>query len=132
MNLPQPLQRCSCMAWALTLSQKGAVTGSATGSGFCAVLVPVISSGPPEDGGAGRGEDPAGAVDDRQLRVLDLPLALVDVVVAQLAHRLDDREDAVHAGVVVGEAPAVGVHREGAARRGALPADERAPLALLA
>ena len=44
---------------------------------------------------------------------------------AQLAHGFDDREDAVHAGVRVRQAAAVGVHREVAARRGALAGRRR-------
>src|SRR5579875_1199620 len=146
------------MPCAFRLSQKGWVTGSGFGSGLLGALMiarysfyrphpltpsPVIGRGgthgdgtsslrSAEDGGTGRREDAAGAVDDRQLAVRHLPDPLIGVVVAQLPDTLDDGEHPVHTRMVVGETAAVGIHREGAARRGALAADEVAALALLA
>ena len=63
-------------------------------------------------------------------------LALGDLALAafaaELAGGFDEEEHAVHAGVGVGEAAAVGVHREVAAGGGALAGDEGAAFAGLA
>ena len=76
-----------------------------------------------------RREHAAVAVRDGDVRVGDLALA---ALAAQLAHRLDEREQAVHARVAVRQAAAVGVQRGVAARRDAPAGDERAALALRA
>src|SRR3990170_4551922 len=82
-----------------------------------------------EDEGAGGGEGAAGAVDAGELRVRDLAVA---ALAAELADGFDEEEDAVHAGVGVGEAAAVGVEGEVAAGGGALAGDEGAAFAGLA
>ena len=63
---------------------------------------------------------------ERDPRVGHLPRPALP---AQLTDGLDEREHPVHAAVGVGEAPAVGVHREFPAGRGALPRDEGPALA---
>ncbi len=76
-----------------------------------------------EDECAGGGEGAAGAVDTGQPGAGDLALA---ALAAELAHGLDEEEDAVHTGVGVGEAAAVGVEGEVAA--GAVrPPDTKGP-----
>src|SRR5262250_502065 len=70
--------------------------------------------------------DAAGPVTDADLGVRYLARP---AFATQLARGLDDREDAVHPGVGVRQTPAVGVHREVAAGRGALSGDERPALA---
>ncbi len=51
---------------------------------------------------------------------------------AQLPHRLDQQEQAVHAGVAIGQAAAVGVDRQAAAGRDAAALDEAPAFALRA
>src|SRR3990172_1203253 len=77
-----------------------------------------------EDEGAGGGEGAAGAVDTGQAGAGDLALAALP---AELADGLDEEEDAVHAGVGVGEAAAVGVEGELAAGGGAPAGHQGAP-----
>src|SRR5690606_26088527 len=74
-----------------------------------------------KDHGATAGQYAAGAVADRVLHVVDLTVA---ADAPELAGGLDHREDAVHARVAIGEATAVRVERELAARGGPLPLDE--------
>src|SRR5438132_8504611 len=59
-----------------------------------------------------RRQDAAIAVCDRGFGVRHLARA---TFAAQLAHRLDQEEEAVHAGVAIGEAAAIGVDRQPAA-----------------
>ena len=74
-----------------------------------------------------RDSTPPGTVRDRDLGVGDLALA---ALAPQLAHRLDEQEHPVHAGVRVREPAAVRVHRQRAARAELAVLDERAALAL--
>src|SRR5574337_275644 len=87
------------------------------------------SLGPPEEDGAGGGEDAAGAVAEGDLGILDLARA---ALAPELPHALDQREDPEDAGVAEGEAAALGVRGKGPARRRALARDEGPALALLA
>src|SRR5437762_14091733 len=82
-----------------------------------------------EDDGALRGEDATIAVRDRRLGVLHLALA---AFAAQLPHRLDQQKEAVHPGVTVREAAAIGVDRQCAAGRDTPARYELAALALRA
>src|SRR6267142_2324249 len=81
---------------------------------FCEARLALVR----QDERAGGGEHAAHAVDERALGLRDLARA---ALAPELARRLDDREDAVHAAVGVGEPAAVGVDRE-------LAAGGRAPL----
>src|SRR3954453_10972884 len=51
---------------------------------------------------------------ESNLGAFDLP---VSADTAKLLHGLDDREEAVHAGMIAGEASAIGIHRQAASRR---------------
>src|SRR5579885_790782 len=82
-----------------------------------------------EDDGRLRRQDAAVAVGDRGLGALDLARA---AFAAELAHRLDQQEQPVHAGVAIAEPAAVGVDRQGAARGDAAALDKAAAFALLA
>src|SRR5262249_9671176 len=75
--------------------------------------------------GCGR-EPPAGSVGQSHPGAIDLALP---GLAAELAGSLDQREDAVHPGVAVGQPAAVGVERELAAGRRSLATDEVARLA---
>ncbi len=79
-----------------------------------------------QDQHAGGGEHAAVAEDDADLRVTDLGGGLA----AQLADAFLDGEHAVHPGVGIGEAAAVGIEREGPARLGVPVSDEGPGLAL--
>src|SRR5499427_9078278 len=103
-----------------TPSQKGCVTASGTGKARSVTA---------KDQCRGRGEDPARAVGQRDPRALDLARP---ALAAELAGGLDQGEDAVHAGVAVGEAAAVRVHRKVASWCRPLAAYERARLAAAA
>src|SRR2546426_9398887 len=74
-----------------------------------------------QDERAGGGEHAAHAVDQRELHVRHLALV---TLATELPRRFDDREDAVHPGVRVGEAAPVGVDRLRAARRRAAVREE--------
>src|SRR5260221_12539285 len=91
-----------------------------------AVSRTLLSSRARQNAGGDGGEDAAGAVGERDLGILDLARP---ALAAQLTRRLRQQEQAVHAGVAVGEPAAIGVEREGAARRGALPGAEAAAVA---
>src|SRR5687768_11672800 len=82
-----------------------------------------------EDQGTRGGEGATGAVDAGQAGIRDLALA---TFASELAGGFDEEEDAVHAGVGIGEAAAVRVEREVAAGGRALAGDEGAALAGLA
>src|SRR5262249_29419102 len=71
-------------------------------------------------------EHAARAVADREARVRDLSRP---ALAPQLPRRLDDEEDAAHAGMVRGEAAAVGGPGERAAETDPAAADEAAALA---
>src|SRR6218665_2276083 len=91
----------------------------------------------------GRSEEPTSELQSRDLpsfptrRSSDLALDhagahmldLAEGLAAQLAHRLQDREHAVHAGVRVEQAAAMGVERQGPAGPRVALGDERAGLA---
>src|SRR3990172_8700767 len=74
-----------------------------------------------QNGRASGGIRATGAVNETDLRVGHLAFARL---ATKLPYRLDDGEDAIHARVGIREAPAVRVHREGAARRRPLPLHE--------
>src|SRR6185369_2391036 len=67
------------------------------------------------------GQDAAVAVGEGDLGIFYLALPAFS---AQLSHRLDDREDAVHAGMHARKAAAVGVHGQAAARSDAAAGNE--------
>src|SRR5262245_64386621 len=71
-------------------------------------------------------EHPAGSVGESHPGAIDLALP---GLAPELAGSLDQREDAVHPWVAVGQPAAVGVERELAARRRSLATDEVARLA---
>src|SRR5437762_11236260 len=75
--------------------------------------------------GALRRQHAAVAVCDRGVAIGDLAGA---VFAAQLSRRLDQQEQSVHAGVAVGEAAAIGVDRQTAARRKMAVRYKAAPL----
>src|SRR3546814_14480651 len=75
----------------------------------------------------GARQDAAAAVGDGDLGAGDLAVA---ALAAELADRFDQDEHAVHAGVGVGEATAVGVRGQGATGAEAPVGDEVAALAL--
>ena len=62
-----------------------------------------------EDGGGLGGEDGAIAVYQGDIRAIDLPMV---GAAPELSDGLDGEEDAVHPGVGVGQAAAVGVDRQ--------------------
>ncbi len=74
-----------------------------------------------QDQSAGGGKGASGAVDQTGLGIRDLPVA---ALAPELACSFQEEEHAVHAGVTVGEASAVGVHGEVTAGSGALVGDE--------
>src|SRR6266446_7984725 len=80
-----------------------------------------------EDDGALRGQHTAIAVRDRGLAIGDLPRA---AFAAQLPRRLDQQEEAVHAGMAIGQPAAIGVDRQAAAGRDAATLDNRAAFSL--
>src|SRR5713101_1504618 len=83
----------------------------------------------PQNYRALRRQDAAIAVRDRGFRAGHLACA---GIAAQLPHRLDQEEEPVHAGMAIGEAAAIGVDREPAARGDMSVFDKAAALTLRA
>src|SRR5690606_30523214 len=84
---------------------------------------------PAQDGGRLAGQRAAVAVHQHDLGARDLALAGLG---AQLPDRLDDEEDAVHAGVHARQSAAIGVDRQAPARRNGAALHERPAFALAA
>src|SRR5262249_11795206 len=97
-------------------SQKGSLTPSGTGNARSVTAQHHRSCGR---------EHPAGSVGKGNPGAIDLALPRL---AAELAGGIDQREDAVHPGVAVGQPAAVGVERELAAGCRSLAADEVARL----
>src|SRR4029077_404594 len=80
-----------------------------------------------KDDGALRGQHTAITMRDRGLAIGDLPRA---ALAAQLPRRLDQQEEAVHAGMAIRKPAAIGVDRQAAAGRDAATLDKRAAFSL--